>query len=127
MQKGYLLEFPCLNCQSAVQFSIFSLLKEDCKVDCSNCFKSFQFKDEVLIRQLRKFEKLCIQIHESEEILGNTSVGVNVGNNHVSIPYKLLLTRFNAQLELEIGGKPCKVMFRAEPILDINLELLKQS
>lgn len=127
MQKGYLLEFPCQNCPSTIQFSIFSILKDDCKIKCSNCIKTYLFKDETLIRQLKKFEKLCIQIHESEEILANTSVGVNVGSQHTSIPYKLLLTRFNAQLELEIGGKLCKVAFRAEPLLEQNLELLKQS
>ncbi|MFQ5729416.1 MAG: hypothetical protein ACE5GN_03550 [Waddliaceae bacterium] len=76
-------------------------------------------EDENLRRQLRKFEALCQQILDSEEILGNTSVGIDIGEHHVKVPYKLLLTRLNSSLELMIGDQPVSIVFRLEPALDL--------
>lgn len=119
MQKGHYLEFSCQSCQSPVKFSIFSIGEQNNTVTCSDCNKQYVFDDETLLSQLNKFEKLCKQIHDSEEILGNTSVGVDVGDRHVTIPFKLLLTRLNSSLELKIGDKPCNIVFRIEPKQDI--------
>ncbi len=120
MQKGHQLEFPCQSCDHSINFSIFSLNKNKNILTCSNCQKEYSFGDEILLRQLTKFEKLCVQLQESEEILSNTSVGVDVGNKQVTIPYKLLLTRLNTQLELDIGGTPCTITFRIEPTVDVK-------
>jgi hypothetical protein len=67
------------------------------------------------MRQLRKFEALCSQIQESQEILGNASVGIDVGEHHVKVPYKLLLTRLNSTLELDMGEARVSIAFRIEP------------
>jgi len=123
MQKGHQLQFDCLSCKEKVGFSIFALDKSQATVVCSNCSKQYVLKDPILQRQLRKFDALCRQIAESEEILGNTSVGVNIGEHHVSIPYKLLLTRFHASLDLKIGNQPLSIAFRLEPSSDVPEEI----
>ncbi|NGX43832.1 MAG: hypothetical protein K940chlam7_02137 [Chlamydiae bacterium] len=119
MQKGHKLQFDCLSCKEPVRFSIFELDNSEEPVICSKCSKQYILKDETLRRQLTKFEALCRQILESEEILGNTSVGIDIGEHHVKVPYKLLLTRLNSSLELTIGDQPVSIVFRLEPSLDI--------
>ena len=118
MQKGHHLEFSCLSCDHPMRFSIFEVNAQQ-QIKCSNCKKEYLFDDTTICRQLRKFEALCRQVIESEEILGNTSVGINVGDHHVKVPYKLLLTRLNTSLDLMIGNKPVSITFRLEPKMDL--------
>ncbi|MEX1012519.1 MAG: hypothetical protein WD595_05195 [Waddliaceae bacterium] len=115
MQKGSNLEFKCLECEKAVFFSLVNVSR-DTSVECFDCGKKYLFNDETLIRQLQKFQSLCEKIHECEEILGNTSVGIDVGKEQVKVPYKLLLTRLSSCLELKIGDKPLTIFFRFEPL-----------
>lgn len=118
MQKGKTLEFHCLSCKSPIAFSIFEVEKHP-DIACPHCEKKYQFNDETLLRQLKKFEALCRQIRESEEILGSSSVGIDVGSKQVKVPFKLLLTRMSSCLDLSIGGSPLTISFRFEPIHDI--------
>lgn len=117
MQKGHTLHFKCLQCGTPVHFSVFELETQS-PLPCAGCSKKYAFADPVLIRQLRKFEALCRHIHDAEEILGQTSVGIDVGDKHVKVPYKLLLTRLSSNLDLMVGGQPLSVSFRIEPIHD---------
>ena len=64
---------------------------------------------------------LCRQLIESEEILSNASVGIDIGDKNVQVPYRLLLTRFNSTLDLTIGEKPVKIEFRLEPAADVAI------
>lgn len=114
MQKGHFLQFCCQSCQHSIQFSLFNL--EDSRIPCSNCGIVYDFNEEGLKRQLKKFEDLCRQIQLSEEILSNTSVGIYMGDREIKIPYKLLLTRLNSTLDLMVGDKPLAITFRIEPI-----------
>jgi len=116
MQKGHILEFPCVSCKEPVRFSIFGLSETSGTVPCPSCNKIYDFHDENLQRQLFKFEKLCRQIVESEEILSNTSVGIDVDGRQVQIPYKILLARMTSNLELSIGGEKVMIQFRFEPL-----------
>ena len=113
-QKGHTLQFKCLSCQSPVTFSILTLDSEPA-ICCQPVKKNTPSHDPVLIRQLKKFEALCRQIQDSEEILGSASVGVDVGEHHVKVPYKLLLTRLSSSLDLNIGGQKVSIFFRIEP------------
>ncbi|CCB91895.1 putative uncharacterized protein [Waddlia chondrophila 2032/99] len=122
MQKGHHLEFDCLECSEPVNFSIFDLDKPDSPIICSGCRKHYVLDDETLRRQLRKFEALCRQIVESEEILGNAAIGIDVGSQKVKIPYNLLLTRLNSSLDLTIGDRSVSILFRMEPGLDLKSE-----
>lgn len=118
MQKGHQLQFSCLSCKHPVNFSIFEL--NDNLISCSECQKKYALKDEDLIRQLKKFEALCRQLIESEEILGSASIGIDIDDQQIKIPYKLLLTRLNSTLELKIGQEPVTIHFRMEPTKDIS-------
>lgn len=118
MQKGHHLEFTCQKCQHTVKFSVLQPLQLN-TLRCENCQQNYQFTDENLNRQLHKFESLCRQIQESEEILGDTSVGIDVGGHQVKVPYKILLARLNPTLNLKIGDKSLDIRFRIEPIKDV--------
>lgn len=118
MQKGRLLQFRCLHCQTPVDFSIFDIEAAG-KICCSECQTHYDFTDEKLKRQLRLFENLCRQIQLSEEILSNTSVGIYLGDKEIKIPYKILLTRLNSTLDLTIDGRPLTIIFRIEPAADM--------
>lgn len=117
MQKGQFLQFCCQTCQTPIQFSVFNIEQNE-KICCSECGLLYDFNDEGLMRQLRKFENLCRQIQLSEEILSNTSVGIYLGDREVKIPYKLLLTRLNSTLDLTVGDRPLTITFRIEPAID---------
>ncbi len=118
MQKGSTLYFACPSCRHPVYFSVFDLNKQKCQTACQECQKNYSFEDEGLLRQLRKFSALCAQLVDSEEILSKTAVGIDVGEHHVKVPFKLLLTRFNSSVELLIGDKPVSIHFRFEPLKD---------
>lgn len=120
MQKGHFLQFCCQSCQSPIQFSIFEIEKNQ-QIPCENCGLQYDFSDEILRRQLRKFENLCRQIQLSEEILSNTSVGIYIGDREVKVPYKLLLTRLNSTLDLMVGDRSLTITFRIEPSIDTPL------
>lgn len=117
MQKGHFLQFYCQTCKHSIQFSVFDLEKSH-SICCSGCGLIYDFNDEGLRRQLRKFENLCRQIQLSEEILSNTSVGIYLGDREIKIPYKLLLTRLNSTLDLMMGECPLTITFRIEPLID---------
>lgn len=118
MQKGHVLQFNCLQCKQPVEFSIFELEQPGHCIQCTNCQKKYVFNDETLIRQLKKFASLCKQLIDSEEILGQTIVGIDVGDKNVKIPYKILLTRFTSSLELIMGDQIVNIRFRIEPLID---------
>jgi len=90
MQKGHTLHFKCLACSSLIYFSIFDVEKAPL-LTCHACPKKYAFSDPTLMRQLQQFEALCKQIHASQEILGNACIGIDVGEHHIKVPYKLLL------------------------------------
>jgi len=121
MHKGHSLNFICQSCESPVSFSLFELTREKGEVRCPQCSLIYDFSDETLSRQLGKFEDLCKQIQLSEEILSNTAVGITVGEKEVKIPYKILLTRLNSKLELNLNGHPLTIMFRFEPLKDLPI------
>lgn len=126
MQKGHTLQFKCLSCSGPVTFSVFDLDAQS-KIQCQCCEKKYAFTDSTLVRQLKKFEALCRQIQESEEILGAANVGVDVGEHHVKVPYKLLLTRLSSSLDLDIGGQKVSIFFRIEPSRDTPITTLPKN
>ena len=116
MQQGQHLQLSCIECKHLIPFSLFEIEKP---LKCLECGKVYAFNDEILKRQLKKFEKLCLQIVDSEEILSQTSIGITVGEKQVEVPYKLLLTRLNSILRLEVAGQPVQIEFRLEPQRDL--------
>lgn len=116
MQNPYTFEFDCQKCKQPVKFSTQLLDESHPIVGCEECRRKYNLEDETLKRQLKQFEGLCRQIRNSREILGNASVGVDVGDKQIKIPYKLLLTRLTSHLDLMIGGEPLTVTLRVEPL-----------
>lgn len=116
MENPYSLEFNCQKCNSPLRITPEMLDNCNCLITCEQCQKKYHLEDETLRRQLQLFYELCRQIRESKEILGNTSVGVNLGDRHVEIPFKLLLTRLTTHLTIKIGDQPLHITFRVEPI-----------
>lgn len=127
MQLGNVLEFHCVaeGCREAIRFSILDVTSRH-RLTCSACGQEYFF-NEALVAALTKFENLCRAIHESEEILGDTNVAVNVTGHEVKIPFRLLLTRLNTSLTLRItqddeGRKverPIEIQFRLQPLEDL--------
>jgi DNA-directed RNA polymerase subunit RPC12/RpoP len=117
MVRAHTLEFDCQKCSKPVRFSLFEI-EHHPDLTCAHCWNKYIFEDEGLKQQLRKFEGLCRSILEAEEILGLTSIGVDVGDHHVKIPFKLLLTRLTSRLDLKIGDANETLSFRFEPLQD---------
>ncbi len=115
MLSGHQLEFKCTKCEEPVGFSVLDS-REGPK--CGGCQKEYAF-DETLIDHLGKFEGLCRQLQKSEDILSSASVAVNVGPHHVEFPLRLLLTRLNSVIRLEMEGKETLIQFRVEPSKDL--------
>ncbi len=120
MQKGHVLTFRCEDCDQPVTFSVVDLDKHHSNIVCEHCSKEYALSDPTLKRQLTKFEALCRQIAESEEILGNAAIGIDVGPHHIKVPYKILLSRLNSSLELTLGSRPLTIEFRMEPVQDLK-------
>jgi hypothetical protein len=127
MQRGHILHFNCQQCNESINFSIFNLEQQSNGVACSQCAQSYSFDDENLKRQLIKFEKLCRQIIESQEILGDMNVGIDVEGKKVKVPYKILLARLGATLDLNIGATPLSIEFRMDPLEDIPNSLVNKT
>lgn len=107
------LHFHCLECQQEMGFCL--LQKKPIDLHCSSCGTLYELRDETLLHQLQLFDALCQQIHASQEILSLTEVGVRVGAQEVQIPYRLLLSRLNPCLTLQLNGTSIRISFRVEP------------
>jgi DNA-directed RNA polymerase subunit RPC12/RpoP len=118
MTKHHTLEFDCRRCKEPVRFSLFEI-EHHPDIACSHCWKKYVFDDPSLISQLKQFSALCRQIQASKEILSHTSIGVDMDDRQVKIPFKLLLTRLSSCLDLEIGDTRESLSFRFEPLKEI--------
>ncbi|MCK5708854.1 MAG: hypothetical protein KAI43_14505 [Candidatus Aureabacteria bacterium] len=114
--KNNNLEFKCINngCDEFLCLSIRDIEK-DPTVTCRNCGKSYTFNEEFIVK-MKKFEKLILAVREAEDILGDTNVAINIKNNEIKVPYRLLLTRLNTHITLNIGNKAISFRFRIEPL-----------
>jgi hypothetical protein len=126
MQVGNKLEFNCLECNEPITFSLLSPKTCGEILSCTKCRKQYVFDDKTILQHLLQFEALCQQIHDSQDILGNTSVAVEIGSHEVRIPFKILLTRLSSVMQLKIGEENLDIKFRVEPIKDIQ-EVFKLS
>jgi hypothetical protein len=120
MQRGPHLAFSCVSCEKPVTFSVWGVSETTYPLICSHCQKKYLFSNEML-KQLKQFEALCLQIQQSEEILGSTHVAIDIGSHSVKVPYRLLLTRLSSVMNLKIGEKKLEIAFRTEPLIDCKL------
>lgn len=115
MQGSPRLQFSCTECDAPLCFSAFEEKSFAEPLTCGGCGSRYILSDSTLQRQLRTFEALCRQVRESEEILSNSSVAVQVGCEEVKVPFRQLLTRFSCSLDLDIEGRQLSVAFDVEP------------
>lgn len=127
MQVGHKLLIHCQSCDAPILFSVLD--RENFKkiIPCPKCGQKYAFEDETLLRHLHQFESLCRQIHASEEILGGTSIAIDVGSHHVKVPFNILLTRLSSVIDLDVGGRKFSVAFRVEPLKDVPKASLREN
>lgn len=110
------IEFKCLEekCRQPISFRLLDLEKRP-SVKCPNCNKDYSFNSD-FVDKLKKFDKLISSIKEARDILSDTNVAINFKNHEVHVPYRLLLTRMNTLLTLNIGKDKVMLRFRVEPL-----------
>lgn len=118
MKKDSTIEFHCVNgqCRQVISFPLLSVEKET-KVRCAACGREYVF-DGALCGKFRKFARLVEAVRDAEEILGETRVGLDIQGHSVQVPYRILLTRMNTFLTLDIGGAKFNFRLRVEPLDD---------
>jgi hypothetical protein len=110
------IEFKCIG-SSCDQFLCLTLkdIEKNQAMTCAGCGQSYNFNEE-FIHKMRKFENLVFAVREAEDILGNTNVAIGIKGHQIKVPYRLLLTRLNTLITLNIGGKELSFRFRIEPL-----------
>ena len=110
------LEFKCISdgCDEFLSLSLKDM-ESNPTVSCSGCGKSYNFNEEFL-HKMTKFEKLVMAVRDAEDILGSTNVAITIKGHQIKVPYRLLLTRLNTLITLNLGGKEISFRFRIEPL-----------
>lgn len=111
-----IIEFECIvkNCNEIISFAVFELEKNP-KIKCPACQKEYVFNKE-FVTKIKKLVNLILSVREAKDILGNTNVAIDIEEHSVKIPYRLLLTRLNTLITLEIGDQTIDFRFRVEPL-----------
>jgi hypothetical protein len=111
-----LVNFKCVedDCEEIIKFNIMGLKKTKGLLSCPHCHRQYQFNTQ-FIEKLDKLRNILFAIHHGEEILGDSNVAVTTPAGEVKVPYRLLLTRLNSILTLEIENHKVDFSFRIEP------------
>lgn len=114
--KDSMIEFRCVNdeCKEILSFSILKV-DDSTRVKCPGCGREYAFNEE-LRGKFKKFAGLVEAVREAEDILGQTNVGLDIQGHSVRVPYRILLTRMNTFLTLDIGGTKFNFRLRVEPL-----------
>ncbi|EDM26233.1 hypothetical protein LNTAR_24019 [Lentisphaera araneosa HTCC2155] len=112
-----LVDFLCLDeeCGKTINFNVMELKEKEGLLTCPHCYRQYSFSDSTFIEKLEKLRNLLIAVKDAEDILGDVNVGVNTVAGSAKIPYRLLLTRMNTVITLEVGGYKIDFNFRVEP------------
>lgn len=110
------IEFRCVNenCKEILSFCMLAV-GDGTTVRCAGCGKEYVFNG-ALRDKFRKFARLVAAVREAEDILGQTNVGLDIMGHSVQVPYRILLTRMNTFLTLDIGGTKFNFRLRVEPL-----------
>lgn len=104
---------PELNCTGDVTLTLLGQ-NSDMQTQCPSCHRSFIF-DDAFANKLHVLQRLIIAIRNAEDILSSTHVAVTTPNGEVKVPYKLLLSRLNTHISLDVQGKKIDFCFWIEP------------
>ena len=114
--NGATLDFCCKSsdCDGVIKFNLADVVDPDFQAICPVCHSAYELDDE-LRGKLKRMLELIIAIRNSEDILGDSVVSVNVAGGEVRVPYALLLTRLNTMITLDIGGSKTDFHLWVEP------------
>lgn len=118
VKKNSTIEFRCVNeqCREVLSFPLLAVEKET-RVHCPGCRREYVFNG-ALREKFSKFARLVEAVRGAEDILGETNVGLDIQGHSVQVPYRILLTRMNTFLTLDIGGTRFNFRLRVEPLDD---------
>ena len=110
------IDFRCLaeGCNGIVEFDLREVAGKDFQPVCPVCRRSYVL-DAELRDKLERMMKLIVALRNSEDILGDSAVSINVAGGEVRVPYALLLTRLNTLITLNIGDTPTDFHLWVEP------------
>ena len=110
------LDFCCQSqdCSGIVKFDLADVTDPDFQAVCPECHRAYALDDNMR-GKLQRMLDLVIAIRNSEDILGDSVVSVNVAGGEVRIPYALLLSRLNTIITLEINGTKTDFHLWVEP------------
>ena len=110
------LDFCCQSqdCSGVVKFDLAEITDPDFQAICPECHRAYAL-DETMRSKLQRMLELIVAIRNSEDILGDSVVSVNVAGGEVRIPYALLLSRLNTIITLEINGAKTDFHLWVEP------------
>ena len=110
------LDFHCLaeDCSGVVGFDLASVADPEFQAVCPVCHRAYAL-DAALQDKLERMMKLIEALRNSEDILGDSVVSVNVAGGEVRVPYALLLTRLNTLITLNLGDTPTDFHLWVEP------------
>ena len=121
MKGKFTIDFPCQACDSIIEFGLKDLSSKT--IVCPECYKSYEI-DKNFIDKIQKMLKLLTVIQESKELFSNSYISINEKDSSIEVPFKILLTRFNSVIKLNIDNKLIPFNFRFHPI---DNKILKQS
>ena len=110
------IDFRCLaeGCTGVVEFNLKEIADKDFQAVCPVCRRAYAL-DAALRDKLERMMKLIEALRNSEDILGDSVVSVNVAGGEVRVPYALLLTRLNTLITLNLGDTPTDFHLWVEP------------
>jgi len=122
-QMRALVDFICLDdeCEGIVRFNVMELRESKGRVACAECHREYRFDNEFLDK-LERLRELILSVIKAEDILGDINVAVTTPGGEVRIPYRLLLTRLNTLVTLEMAGRKVDFNFRVEPLKDASFK-----
>ncbi len=111
------VDFACVDaeCQATVRFNLMELRESKGRIACGECHREYRF-DRTFIGKLERFRRLILALQEAEDILGDASIAVSTPMGEVKVPYRLLLTRLNTSISLDMGDRRADFNFRVEPL-----------
>ena len=110
------IDFRCLteDCTGVIEFNLREIADRDFQAVCPVCHRAYAL-DAALRDKLERMMKLIEALRNSEDILGDSVVSVNVAGGEVRVPYALLLTRLNTLITLNLGDTPTDFHLWVEP------------
>jgi len=111
------IDFACVDpdCSATITFRLAELRQSNGRLSCPNCRRQYRFDPEFLDK-LERLQNLIIAVQRAEDILGDANIAVTTSSGEVKIPYRLLLTRLNTIITLEVEGRKIEFNFRIEPL-----------